>query len=112
VWEVKNPGQDTWSKTFFFEDVVVVEIDGQISRRAIAVVVRRRSLLLLFIQQRIRSEKSSDTTSGRPPTGRETVSIVTTMCTPSELVALRYKLRECYEAGEGDDGKRKKPSAN
>jgi hypothetical protein len=28
-------------------------------------------------------------------------------------VALRYKLRECYEAGEGDDdGRRKEPSAN
>jgi hypothetical protein len=42
---------------------------------------------------------------------RWTVSIVI-MCTPSELVALRYKLRECYEAGEGDDDRRKEPSAN
>jgi hypothetical protein len=38
---------------------------------------------------------------------------ITNMCTPSELVSLRYRLRECYEAGEGDDDdRRKEPSAN
>jgi hypothetical protein len=61
----KKPRTGHLVEDLFFEDVIVFEIDGQISSQNPKISAKfRRSLLLLFIQQRTRHEGRPNTHGG------------------------------------------------